>query len=119
MGAKHQPSYRIVVADSRSPRDGRYIDQVGFYNPLTNPATITIDQDKAVDWLRRGAQPTDTVAILLQKRDINPGLVRGGKKGATPNPLAPRTGAVSAARETDQSEASTEPESGEATATSE
>ena len=95
MGAKHQPSYRIVVADSRSPRDGRYIDQVGFYNPLTNPATITIDQEKAVDWLRRGAQPTDTVAILLAKVDINPGVVRGGKKGATPNPLAPRPAAQS------------------------
>lgn len=90
MGAKHQPSYRIVVADSRSPRDGRYIDQVGFYNPLTNPAIITINQERAEDWLRRGAQPSDTVAILLQKMNINPGEVRGGKKGATPNPLAPR-----------------------------
>lgn len=70
MGAKHQPSYRIVVADSRSPRDGRYIDQVGFYNPLTNPATINIDQEKAVDWLRRGAEPTETVAILLKKADV-------------------------------------------------
>src|SRR5947209_20530441 len=97
MGAKHQPSYRIVVADSRSPRDGRYIDQVGFYNPLTNPATITIDQEKAVDWLRRGAQPSDTVAILLQKVDINPGLARGGKKGATPNPLRPRGSAAAPA----------------------
>jgi len=76
MGAKHQPSYRIVVADSRSPRDGRYIDQVGFYNPLTNPATITIDQEKAVDWLRRGAQPTETVAILLKKVDIKAEDVR-------------------------------------------
>jgi len=78
MGAKHQPSYRIVVADSRSPRDGRYIDQVGFYNPLTNPATITIDRDKAVDWLRRGAQPTETVAILLKKADIEAEQVRKG-----------------------------------------
>ncbi len=80
MGAKHQPSYRIVVADSRSPRDGRYIDQVGFYNPLTNPATITVDQEKAVDWLRRGAEPTETVAILLKKVDITAAAVR---KGAT------------------------------------
>jgi small subunit ribosomal protein S16 len=70
MGAKHQPSYRIVVADSRSPRDGRYIDQVGFYNPLTNPAVINLDQAKAVDWLRRGAEPSDTVARLLSKFDI-------------------------------------------------
>jgi small subunit ribosomal protein S16 len=83
MGAKHQPSYRIVVADSRSPRDGRYIDQVGFYDPLTNPATITIDQEKAMDWLRRGAQPTETVEILLKKFDINPIAVRkGGSPGA-------------------------------------
>lgn len=79
MGAKHQPSYRIVIADSRSPRDGRYIDQVGFYNPLTNPATITLDQTKAVDWLRRGAQPTETVEILLGKFNIKPELVRKGE----------------------------------------
>jgi small subunit ribosomal protein S16 len=78
MGAKHQPSYRIVVADSRSPRDGRYIDQVGFYNPLTNPATITLNQEKAIDWLRRGAQPTETVEVLLKKFNINPPEVRKG-----------------------------------------
>jgi small subunit ribosomal protein S16 len=70
MGAKHQPSYRIVVADSRSPRDGRYIDQVGFYNPLTNPATIRLDREKAREWLRKGAQPTETVSVLLRKFDI-------------------------------------------------
>lgn len=78
MGAKHQPSYRIVIADSRSPRDGRYIDQVGFYNPLTNPATITVNQEKAIDWLRKGAQPTETVEILLKKFDIDPPTVRRG-----------------------------------------
>src|SRR5438445_10774743 len=78
MGAKHQPSYRIVVADSRSPRDGRYIDQVGFYNPLTNPATINIDREKALDWLRRAAQPTETVTILLKKFDIQPEAARKG-----------------------------------------
>jgi small subunit ribosomal protein S16 len=86
MGAKHQPSYRIVVADSRSPRDGRYIDQVGFYNPLTNPATITLNQEKAIDWLRRGAQPTETVEILLKKFNINPPEVR---KGQVPVSAAP------------------------------
>lgn len=79
MGAKHQPSYRIVIADARSPRDGRYIDQVGFYNPLTNPATITINREKAIDWLRKGAQPTDTVEVLLKKFDIKPEEVRKGK----------------------------------------
>jgi len=82
MGAKHQPSYRIVVADSRSPRDGRYIDQVGFYNPLTNPATISLHQDKAIDWLRKGALPTDTVTILLRKFDIDPAAVRKGEIAA-------------------------------------
>jgi small subunit ribosomal protein S16 len=76
MGAKHQPSYRIVIADSRSPRDGRYIDQVGFYNPLTNPAIINVNKDKAIDWLRRGAEPTDTVAKLFTKFDIDPATVR-------------------------------------------
>jgi small subunit ribosomal protein S16 len=81
MGAKHQPSYRIVVADSRAPRNGRYLDQVGFYNPLTNPATITVNSEKAIDWLRRGAQPTDTVRILLAKFNIEPSAVR---KGHTP-----------------------------------
>ncbi len=84
VGAKHQPSYRIVVADSRSPRGGRYIDQVGFYDPLKNPATITIDQAKAIDWLRRGAQPTDTVLKLLSKFNIEPSAVR---RGETPEPV--------------------------------
>jgi small subunit ribosomal protein S16 len=84
VGAKHQPSYRIVVADSRSPRGGRYIDQVGFYDPLKNPATITIDQEKAIDWLRRGAQPTDTVLKLLSKFNIEPSAVR---RGETPEPV--------------------------------
>ena len=81
MGAKHQPSYRIVVADSRSPRDGRYIDQIGFYNPLTNPATITLKRDKAIEWLRKGATPTETVSILLGKFDIDPQQVRKGGDG--------------------------------------
>ncbi|HEX8918563.1 MAG TPA: 30S ribosomal protein S16 [Chloroflexota bacterium] len=76
MGAKHQPSYRIVIADSRSQRDGRYIDQVGFYNPRTEPATINVDRDKAISWLQNGAEPTDTVAILLRKFDIDPKTVR-------------------------------------------
>ncbi len=86
MGAKHQPSYRIVVADSRSPRDGRYLDQVGFYNPLTNPATITLNQEKAIDWLQRGAEPTETVEILLKKFDITPSAARKGQltAGAAP-----------------------------------
>lgn len=88
MGAKHQPSYRIVVADSRSPRDGRYIDQVGFYNPLTNPATVTLDRTKAVEWLRKGAQPTETVTILLRKFDIEPSAARKSDQG-TAESVAP------------------------------
>ena len=70
IGAKKAPAYRIVVADSRSPRDGRFIEQIGFYNPLTNPAEIKIDADKAKTWLANGAQPTETVRSLLKKTEI-------------------------------------------------
>ncbi|MBQ4527672.1 MAG: 30S ribosomal protein S16 [Clostridia bacterium] len=66
MGAKKTPFYRIVVADSRYPRDGRFIDQIGTYNPLTNPSTIEVDNEKAAKWLGQGAQPTDTVKELLK-----------------------------------------------------
>jgi small subunit ribosomal protein S16 len=70
MGRKNRPSYRVVVADSRSPRDGRFIDIVGHYNSLTDPATVDIDEEKALKWLRYGAQPTDTVRSLLNKLGI-------------------------------------------------
>jgi len=70
VGAKHKPSYRIVVADSRSPRDGRFIEIVGHYNPLTDPATININEEKVLKWLKQGAQPTDTVYSLLRKSGI-------------------------------------------------
>lgn len=66
MGAKKAPFYRIVVADSRYPRDGRFIDQIGTYNPLTDPSTINVDNEKALKWLGQGAQPTDTVKELLK-----------------------------------------------------
>ena len=66
MGAKKTPFYRIVVADSRYPRDGRFIEQIGTYNPLTNPSTINVDNEKALKWLSQGAQPTDTVKELLK-----------------------------------------------------
>ena len=69
-GAKKQPSYRLVVADSRAPRDGAFIAVIGHYNPLTNPETIVIDQEKALGWLKQGAQPTDTAARLLAKAGI-------------------------------------------------
>jgi len=70
MGRKNRPFYRVVIADSRSPRDGRFIDIVGHYNSLTDPATIDIDEEKALKWLRYGAQPTDTVRSLLSKLGI-------------------------------------------------
>jgi len=70
IGAKKNPSYRIVVADSRAPRDGAFIAAIGHYNPLTNPETIVIDGEKALGWIKQGAQPTDTAARLLAKAGI-------------------------------------------------
>ena len=70
MGAKKAPFYRVIVADSRSPRDGRFIEEVGYYNPMTNPAEVKIDADKAKDWMFKGAQPTETVKSLLKKSGI-------------------------------------------------
>ena len=70
MGAKKAPFYRIVVADGRCPRDGRFIEEIGYYNPMTEPATIKIDADKAKQWIKNGAQPTDTVRTLLKKSGI-------------------------------------------------
>ena len=70
MGAKKAPFYRVVVADSRYPRDGRFIEEIGFYNPLTDPATIKIDVEKAKNWIANGAQPTDTVKELLKKAGL-------------------------------------------------
>lgn len=67
MGAKKSPFYRVVVADSRYPRDGRFIEEIGTYNPITDPSAINIDAEKAQKWLKNGAQPTDTVKILLKK----------------------------------------------------
>ena len=70
MGAKKAPFYRVVVADSRYPRDGRFIEEIGYYNPQTEPAEIKIDADKAKAWIVKGAQPTDTVKSLLKKSGI-------------------------------------------------
>ncbi len=67
MGAKKAPFYRIVVADSRYPRDGRFIEEIGYYDPMTEPAEIKIDAEKAKQWIANGAQPTDTVKVLLKK----------------------------------------------------
>ena len=67
MGAKKAPFYRIVVADSRYPRDGRFIEEIGTYNPVVNPAELKVDVDRAQAWIKTGAQPTDTVRVLLKK----------------------------------------------------
>ena len=70
MGAKKSPFYRIIVADSRSPRDGRFIEEVGYYNPMTEPVTLKVEEEKVQKWLASGAQPTETVKTLLTKSGI-------------------------------------------------
>ncbi|BFJ86818.1 30S ribosomal protein S16 [Ruthenibacterium sp. CLA-JM-H11] len=70
MGAKKAPFYRVVVADSRFPRDGRFIEEIGYYDPTKEPAVVKIDAEKAKTWIANGAQPTDTVRVLLKKNDI-------------------------------------------------
>ena len=70
MGAKKAPYYKIVIADSRYPRDGRFIEEIGSVNPGTDPATVTIDAEKAKTWIKNGAQPTETVRSILKKNDI-------------------------------------------------
>ncbi len=70
MGAKKNPFYRIIVADSRSPRDGRFIEEIGYYNPLTEPKTIKIDNEKATTWLNNGAKPTETVNRLFKENGV-------------------------------------------------
>ena len=70
MGAKKAPFYRVVVADSRYPRDGRFIEELGTYNPMVEPAAINVDADKAKQWIANGAQPTDTVKGLLKKANV-------------------------------------------------
>ena len=70
MGAKKAPFYRIVVADSRYPRDGRFIEELGYYDPMTEPATVKVYGDKVKEWMSNGAQPTDTVKSLLKKNGV-------------------------------------------------
>ena len=70
MGAKKSPFYRIVVADSRYPRAGRFIEEIGTYNPLTEPSTVKVDAEKVQMWIKNGAQPTDTVKALLKKNGV-------------------------------------------------
>ena len=70
VGAKKAPKYRVVVADERMPRDGRFIEEIGYYDPMTEPATVKIDAGKAQKWIKNGAQPSDTVRSLLKKSGI-------------------------------------------------
>jgi small subunit ribosomal protein S16 len=83
-GKKRYAFYHIVVADSRAPRDGRFIEKIGYYNPNTNPATIELDFDKALDWLQKGAQPTETARAILSYKGVlmKKHLLEGVKKGA-------------------------------------
>jgi small subunit ribosomal protein S16 len=103
MGAKKKPFYRLVVADARSPRDGRFIEQLGIYDPLTNPATIRIDGPKVQEWLAKGAQPSDAARSLLQREGIiqgaairHPKAVNVGAVKKEPKPAAKRVEAAAA-----------------------
>ena len=71
VGKKKAPFYHIVVADSRSPRDGKIIEQIGTYNPMTNPAELNLDREKVAEWIKNGAKPTDTVKYLIERKEEN------------------------------------------------
>ncbi len=81
-GMKKAPSYRVVVADARSPRDGRIVENIGWYNPRTEPSTIVIDEEKAIKWLMTGAQPTDSVHQLFERSGINAKFQQRKRAGA-------------------------------------
>lgn len=91
MGAKKRPFYRIVVADSRTARGGRFIDMIGHYDPTTEPPTMKVDAEKATLWLSRGAQPSDTVMSLLKKTGVVGAKVEAPAVEETPKPAAKRT----------------------------
>lgn len=116
VGKKKQPSYRIVVADSRAPRDGQFVEIIGHYNPLTDPATITVKEERAILWLQRGAQPSETAAKLLNRLGI---LEKAGRAHllppiptVRPKPRAEAPAASSESEPTPHGKAATaEPES--------
>ncbi len=99
VGLKGQPSYRIVVADKESPRDGRFLEIIGFYNPRTSPATIQIKEDRVYDWMSRGALPTESVAQLFQTSGLTERYERL-KKGETLETILQEASAAEAARVT-------------------
>jgi len=122
MGAKKRPFYRLVVADARSPRDGRFIEQLGIYDPLTSPATIRIDGEKVQQWISKGAQPSDAARSLLQREGIlegpairHPKAVNVGAVPKPPKPAAkkveaePKPAAVAAAEPEAEAAAEAEP----------
>ncbi|HLQ62670.1 MAG TPA: 30S ribosomal protein S16 [Candidatus Acidoferrales bacterium] len=86
MGTKKRPFFRLVVADARSPRDGRFIEQVGYYDPLTDPVTVKIEEDKVLRWLAQGAQPSDAARSLLQREGILERHAATRKQGKTAVP---------------------------------
>jgi small subunit ribosomal protein S16 len=96
MGKKKQPTYRVVAADSRSPRDGRFIEIVGVYDPRPDPSAIRIDNDKAVDWLRKGAQPTESVRKLLEISGAWEAFRGAAPPASTPEPASKPTRAGAA-----------------------
>src|SRR6185436_571440 len=83
-GRKKAPFYHIVIADARAPRDGRFIERIGIYNPITKPATVELDRDKAYEWLMKGAEPTDTIRAIMRYKGVlyRKHLNRGVQKGA-------------------------------------
>jgi len=113
MGAKKRPFYRLVVADSRSPRDGKFIEEIGFYDPLPNPAKVQIDADKVHEWMRRGARPSDVARKLLEREGI---LQRGAQSrrivtpAAAPAAEAPAPAAAAAPAADEAPAAAAEPE---------
>jgi small subunit ribosomal protein S16 len=94
MGAKKRPFYRLVVADSRSPRDGKFIEEIGFYDPLPNPAKVQIDVDKVHEWMRKGARPSDVARKLLEREGV---LQRGAMSRRVVTPAAGAAAAPEAA----------------------
>ena len=97
MGATKRPFYRLVVADSRSPRDGRFIEEIGVYDPIARPATLRVDADRVRDWMRRGARPSDTARKLLEQQGILP---RTARPTAPPRPAKEEVAPAAAATAT-------------------
>ena len=110
VGKRKQPVYRVVVADSHSPRDGRFIEIIGQYQPLTNPSQINIDTDKALEWLRKGAKPSESVTALLKRVGIWSTFV--ADKGPPPKP--PKRKKAAAKREAEAAKAAAEAEAAQA-----